>query len=246
MSSTQALDQWPSGVQEQDRPEYAELVPEESDWQAAWEGKPGQPDPRIGRPSRIGTLLALMVGVLGVAAVWPVVAIGLVILGSWCARFADRSVTSLVMRRHERGRRRSDVPLAVVASPWHVLVSALATVLALLLPAMVAIASTFSAAWAVVAVFGGDPQPESSLPLVVGGSIGLLLGWWGPGGASLRRGSRSLVRGVAAGRMATDIFVATFLLLGAGLGVWAWLRHGQPDWWPWTLGQLPVISRFFG
>ncbi len=246
VSSTQALDQWPFGAQEQDQPDYAELDPEESDWQAAWEGKPGQPDPRIGRPSRVGTLLALMVGVLGVAAVWPVVAIGLVILGSWCARFADRSVTSLVMRRHEHGRRRSDVPLAVVASPWHVLVSALATILALLLPAMVAIASTFSAAWAVVAVTGGEPHPESSLTLVVGGSIGLLMCWWGPGGASLRRGSRSLVRGMATGALATDIFVATFVLLGVGLGAWAWLRHGQPDWWPWTLGQLPVISRFSG
>jgi hypothetical protein len=186
----------------------------------------------------------MMAGVLGVAAVWPVVALGLVTLWFWGARFADRSVTSLVVRRHEHGRRRSDVPLAVVVSPWHVLISALATVLALLLPALVAIASTFSAAWAVMAVSGGDPRPESSLALVVGGLAGLLMAWWGPGGASLRRGSRSLVRGMAAGRLATDIVVATSLLLGVGLGVWAWLRHGQPDWWPWTLGQFPVISRF--
>jgi hypothetical protein len=187
-----------------------------------------------------------MVGVLGVAAVWPVVAAGLVILWFWCARFADRSVTSLVVRRHERGRRRSDVPLAVVASPWHVLISAVSTVLGLLLPATVAVASTFFVAWVVLVATGGDSRPGSSLSLVVGGSIGLLVGWWGPGGASLRRGSRSLVRGVAAGRLATDIVVATLLLLGAGLGLWAWLRHGQPDWWPWAPGQFPVISRLTG
>ena len=243
-TSTQPLDQRPTRTQEQEPPEYAEPDPGDSDWQAEWEGGPGQPDPRIGRSSRVGTLLALMVGVLGVAAVWPAVAAGLVALWCWCARFADRSVTSLVVRRHEHGRRRSDVPLAVVASPWHIIISAVATLLALLLPAIVAIASTFFAAWAVVAVTGGDPQPDSSLAVVVGGSVGLLMAWWGPGGAALRRGSRSLVRGVAGDGLATDIFVVTSLLLGAGLGVWAWLRHGQPDWWPWALGQLPGISRF--
>ena len=183
-----------------------------------------------------------MVGVLGVVAVWPIVAAGLIVVLSWSARLADRSVTALVLRRHERGRRRRDVPLVVLASPWHLIVAAVATVIALLLPATVAIASTFSAALAIVALSGGDPQPDRSLPLVVGGLLGLMMSWWGPGGASLRRGSRSLVRGVAPGTVATNIVVTTFLLLGAGLGVWAWLRLGQPDWWPWASGQFPGIS----
>jgi CDP-diglyceride synthetase len=122
--------------------------------------------------------------------------------------------------------------VAVVFSPWHVVIAASATVIALLLPAVIAIASTFSAALALVPWSGGNPEPGRSLPLVVGGFIGLLMAWWGPGGASLRRGSRSLVRGVAPGKTATDLVVAAFLLLGAGLGVWAWLRHGQPDLWP--------------
>jgi len=217
---------------------------QEPDWDPAWGVGPGQPDPRIGRSSRVGTLLALGVGVLGVAAVWPVVAVGLIILWSWSARLADRSVTSLVVRRHERGRRRWDVPLAVLAGPWHVVVSAAATLIAMLLPATVAIASTFSAALALVAVSGGAPQPDRSLPLAVGCLLGLTMSWWGPGGASLRRGSRSLVRGLAPGRVVADIVVATFLLLGAGLGVWAWLRLGQPDWWPWVSGQFPGSSLF--
>jgi serine/threonine protein kinase len=245
--STQALDQGFGPAGEQDRREDGEPDPsQESDWQAAWEGGPGQPDPRIGRPTRIWTLLALMVGVLGVAAIWPVVAIALIVLWFWSARFADRSVTSLVVRRHERGRRRRDVPLAVVASPWHVIISAVATVIALLLPAIVATASTFSAALAIGAVSGGAPQPDSSLTLVVGGCTGLLIGWWGPGGASLRRGSRSLVRGVVPGTVATRLVVAMFVILGAGLGVWAWMHHGQTDWWPWVSGHFPLISRFSG
>lgn len=214
---------------------------QEQDWQGAPEGGPGQPDPRIGRPFRVGTLLALMVGLLGVAAVWPVVAVGLIILWSWCARFADRSVTSLVQRRYERGWRRRDVPVAVLVSPWHVVIAASATVIALLLPAIIAIASTFSAALAVVPWFVGDPQPGRSLPLVVGGFIGLLMAWWGPGSASLRRGSRSLVRGMAPGRTTTGIVVTVFFLMGAGLGTWAWLRHGQPDLWPWPRHGMPNL-----
>jgi hypothetical protein len=181
---------------------------------------------------------------LGIAAVWPVVAVGLIVLWFWCARFADRSVTSLVVRRHENGRRRRDVPLAVVASPWHVISSAVATLIALLLPATVAIASTFSAALAIASIAGGNPEPARALPLVAGGFLGLRMGWWGPGGASLRRGSRSLVRGVAHGGAGTKIVVGALLLLGAGLGVLAWQRLGLPDVWPWVSGQFPVTWPF--
>jgi len=213
--------------------------------EAAREGGPGQPDPRVGRPSRDGTLLALLVGVLGVAAIWPLVAIGLVTAWSWCARFADRSITSLVLRRHERGRRRSDVPLAILASPWHAVLSAMSMVLALLLPAVVAIGSTFSIALAAALVAGGDPAPDRPLPLVAGGFLGLLMGWWGPGGASLQRGSRSLVRAVAPGNGATAFVVASFPLMGVGFAAWAWWQHGQPDWWPWSLEHLSVIRGLF-
>jgi len=244
-SATQSLDPWPfvteRGVLSADEEPEDE---QETDGQAAWEGEPNQPDPRIGRPSRIGTLLALMVGGLAVAAAWPVVAVGLVVIWFWCARFADRSVTSLVLRRHDRGRRRMDVPLAVIVSPWHVLSSAVATVIALVLPAAIAVASAFSAALAIAAIFGGDPHPARSLPLVVAGFLGLLTGWWGPGGASLRRGSRSLVRGLAPGGAVTQIAVLVVLLGAAGFGVLAWQRSGQPDVWPLVPAQFPVIWPF--
>jgi len=222
---------------------------QETSWPVEWladpETGPRQPDPRIGRPARVGTLLVLMAAVLGVAAVWPLVAIGLIVLWSWCARFADRSLTSVVLRRYESGRRRRDVPLAVILSPWHVAVAASATVIGLALPAILAVASTFSAALALEPWSGGDPQPARSLPLVVGGFIGLLMAWWGPGGASLRRGSRSLVRGLVPGQTMTAIVVGALFLLGAGLGVWAWLRHGQPDLSPWPRGARPDVWAWF-
>jgi len=234
------VDRLPDPAYESDR--VADLA-YQPDAEQAWQGGSGQPDPRSGGAPRVWTLLALLVGVLGVAAVWPLVAIGVVAAWSWGARFTDRSITSVVMRRQEHGRRRRDVPLAIVASPWHGVVSALAMVLTMLIPAVVAIGSTFFIALAVATVAGGEPAPASSLPLVAGGLLGLLMSWWGVGGASLRRGSRSLVRAVAPGRATTDFVVATLVLMGAGLAAWAWVRHGQLDWWPWSSGRFPVIPR---
>ncbi len=142
-------------------------------------------------------------------------------------------MTSLVLRRHTRGRRRSDVPLAVVASPWHLLVGALATLAGLVLPLLVGISGVFSAALATVALTGGSPEPNAAAPLAVGALLALLVAWWGPGGSALRRGTRSVVRGVAPGR-GSHVVVAGALLVAAGLGTWSYARHGTPVWWPWN------------
>ena len=198
------------------------------------EPKGGQSEGRVTQPARVGTLLALMVGILGVASIWPVVAILLIVIWSWSARFADRSNTWLLVRRHNRGPRRSDIPLAVVVSPWHVVVAALLTLITLTIPAVVSVGSTLTTALVSAAVAGGDPRADRSLPLVVGGLLGLLMCWWGPGGARLQRGSRALLRAVAPGKGATGFLVATLVLIGAGLGAWAWMRSGQPDLWPWS------------
>ena len=213
---------------------------EEPDWEAARHGGPGQPDPRIGRSPRSGTLLAITTALVGLAAVWPIVAAAVLVLLCWAARFTDRSVTSMVVRRYANGHRRSDVPMAVAASPWHLVSSAVGTLVALLLPAVVAVASTFSAALVVVSVAGGSPRPAASAPLAAGALMGVLTAWWGPGGASLRRGARSLVRGTVRGRSASEVVVTGLLLAAAGLGIWAWLRAGVPSWWPGTPSRAAV------
>lgn len=223
-------------------PDTGELVPwdedyepegdEVSDWQAAWEGGPGEPDPRIGRPTRTGTLLALLVALVAAVATFPVVAVTLALLLSWAARTTDRSVTSLVLRRYNKGRRRSDVPFAVVASPWHLVIGALATVVSALLPAVVGLCAVFSAALATVAVTGGTPEPNSAPHLAVGGLVAALMAWWGPGGSGLRRGTRSLVRGVVPGARATQVAVGILLLLALALAGLALQETGSPDWWP--------------
>jgi serine/threonine protein kinase len=232
-------DPWPG---QSDRPVTPDPDGEAPDRDGARDDGPGQPDPRIGRSARSGTLLAITTALVGLAAVWPVVAAAVFVLLCWVARFTDRSVTSLVVRRYANGHRRSDVPVAVAASPWHLLSSAIATVVALLLPAAVTIATTFSVALAVVSVTGGSPHPGTSAPLAAGALLGCLTAWWGPGGASLRRGARSLVRGALRGGPTSEIVVTALVLLAAGLAVWAWLRGGMPDWWPGTAAQLPFAS----
>ena len=205
-----------------------------SDWQAAWEADPQEPDPRIGRPQRSGTLLALLLAVAAAIATVPVVGVVLFVLWCWVARTAERSVTSLVLRRHHRGGpRRSDVPMAVAASPWHVVVGALGALGGLLLPLVVGVSAVFSTALAWVGVAGGSPEPNSALPLAVGGLLGVLVAWWGPGGAALRRGTRSVVRGLAPGARGAQVAVVTGLLVAAGLALWSYRGGGAPTWWPW-------------
>lgn len=205
---------------------------EESDWQAAWESDPGQPDPRIGRPMRTGTLAALLAATTAAAALWPGLVVIAAILWCWVARFSDRSVTSLVVRRFDRGHRRSDVPVAVVLSPWHVLTSAVSTVAGIVLPGVVAVSAAFCATLAITSVSSVGAVRATPASLAIGLLAGALVAWWGPGGASLRRGSRSVVRGVVGGELLTQIAVGALVAITIGLAVTAFLRGGALVWWP--------------
>lgn len=138
-------------------------------------------------------------------------------------------MTGLVLRRYDRGRRPSDLPWAVVTSPWHVLVGAVATAVAMLLPAAVAVAGVFSAALLLSGATGSELDPGTPLTLVVGGGLAVAVMWWGPGGASLRRGSRSIVRRlvpmglaaqVVAGMLAAGGMVLALMALNAGTSTW--------------------------
>lgn len=212
---------------------WGEPAPDdESDWQAAWESDPGQPDPRIGRPMRTGTLAALVAATTAAAALWPGVAVIAVILWCWVARFSDRSVTSLVVRRFDRGHRRSDVPVAVVLSPWHVLTSAVSTVAGLVLPGVVAVSAAFCATLAITSVTSIGATRATPASLAIGLLAGTLVAWWGPGGASLRRGSRSVVRGVVRAEILTQIVVGVLVAIAIGLVITAFLRGSALAWWP--------------
>ena len=218
---------------------------EVSTWDEEWSVEPGQTDPRIGRPDRSGTLLAGVALTGALAANAPMAALLLALVWAWVARFADKAMTSLLLRRHEFGHRRRDVPLSIALSPVHVVTAALAAVLGGLLPVLVGVAMVFCVALALAAATGGAPTPVHPLGLGVGAVASLLMAWWGPGGASLRRGSRSMVRGVVRAGMITDVVVGMLVAASLALAVWAFVRGGAVLWWPLSsapgfLGPLPT------
>ena len=192
----------------------------------------GAPDPRIGRPDRTGTLLVAALFVIALAAAAPVVALLIVAGWSVLARTADRSMTAMVLRRFEHGWRRSDVPVTVALGPWHLLTGALAAAVGLVLPVLVGVAGVFCVALAMSAVTASSPNPDQPVALAGGMALGLLMAWWGPGGASLRRGSRSLVRGVVRPGLVTSVVGAVLVVGGLVALVWSVLHGGHPAWGP--------------
>ncbi|MFC7491168.1 MULTISPECIES: serine/threonine-protein kinase [unclassified Knoellia] len=214
-----------------EHPAYPPPEPGQNDWDAAREGQP-QIDPRIGRPSRSGTVAALLAVLVATAATAPMVAALGLLLWIVLARTADRSVTSLILRRHDKGRRRSDIPVAVVAGPWHLLLGVVGSVFGAVMPALIAASGVFCAALALVAVQGsGSPQPDAPGPLAFGGLLAGLMAWWGPGGAGLRRGTRSLVRGASPGPSAARVLVLLLLVAAVAVAA-AGVVTGEPTWWP--------------
>ncbi|MDQ2757809.1 MAG: hypothetical protein M3Y71_14835, partial [Actinomycetota bacterium] len=70
--------------------------------------------------------------------------------------------------------------------------------------------------------------------LAAGFLVGALVAWWGPGGASLRRGSRSVVRTLVPAGVGTDLVVGGLLAGAVVLGGLAFLHPGLVSWWPWS------------
>jgi hypothetical protein len=105
---------------------------------------------------------------------------------------------------------------------------------AILLPAVLGVATAFSAGLLVTAPDGG--ASPTSLPAIGAGAlVALLTSWWGPGGSTLRRGSRMVVRG-AVPQSAAAFVVLVLLAVGAAAALVA-LQAGEPMWWP--LQQAP-------
>lgn len=205
--------------------------------QATLHGDPSQ-DPRLflsRRSQLLGGVLALLVAL---ASVWPVIAIMVAVSWAWLARTTDRAVTARVIRRHEfGGARRSDTPVAIISSPLHLLQAALSTLLAIIAPLLVAAATALLVAGISTVLGPREFAPDSAIPVALGALAGVATAWWGFGGVSLRRGSRSLARAMTPGRgSATELVTSVLFVAAVALAVWMGLRHGVTDWTPFTRG----------
>ena len=79
----------------------------------------------------------------------------------------------------------------------------------------------------------GPPRgPSSASALFAAAWLGMMVGWWGPGGGPLRRGSRVMLRALAPGRVGAVAAVVVLLVAAAGLGLVSQSSGFSPAWWP--------------
>lgn len=187
------------------------------------------------RHARRGTLVAGLVLLAALTAALPVVAVCLAVVGTVLARTVDATNGALLRRRYDRGARRADTALALASSPWHLLLQALLSIP--LLPAIFAVLTVLLARYG-VGLEG--PTAFGALPLAGAAVVGALTAWWGPGGASLRRGSRTVARAVTPGMNGGLVGALLLLSLAGGavvlLMAWGWV----PDWTPLTAPPEPL------
>lgn len=237
---------WGSGAWEDPNPQPQPVAPapQPSDGRRPWPGvapglsdRPG--DPRIGKPQRSDVLASLLLALVALTAALPWVGVAVVLLWSLVARTVDKSMTATVRRRYRRGYRRSDTPVAVASSPLHLLGALLATITTALLPLLVGAAGLLATAVALASTGGHEVRLDDPAPIAVGALLAIVIGWWGPGGPSLRRGSRSMVRGVTT--PTPFRVVAVLALLAVGLIVLGGLVLGSLDvsWWPMLESPVP-------
>lgn len=205
------------------------------------------PEPAPSRPvkprstgPRTGTMLALLVVLSALAARFPAAAVLLLIVLLLIARTVDRTGTSLLRRRQTRGRSKSDGMVAAAASPVHLATAALITAPCLILPAIVGGSVAAMVGAGAAADRGLDWQPLTGTAIAAGCFAGLLAAWWGPGGSSVRRGARTIVRATLRPPWLTAIVVLGLLGL-ATLCLVSVANGTAVSWAPLDLPERPDL-----
>jgi len=180
-------------------------------------------------PGAVGRVLTLALAALAVlATVVPGLVFVLSVLWAILARVADRTLTGLLRRRHEYGPRSGDVSMAVLALPWRVVAALPKALLGAVLPMALAVSTAFVVG---SAISPQSPRPAAAPSLALATVAAWVTAWWGPGGATLRRGTRGITRqAVRRPRVRSGVTVGlAFLLLSGALVA---TRHPAPDWGP--------------
>lgn len=189
-----------------------------------------------GARRRTGVVLAGMVLLAALTLVAPVAALCVGVVWSWLARTVERAAVGLSLRRGEYGVRRGDVAGAVLRSPAYAVGAALGSIFGAILPA---IAGSFALAGAIslqgVQVVPGSPaDPSAAPPLLLAAAAALLVAWWGPGGSTLRRGTRVVARTASPGRYGPMVVIGVLLVAAAVIGLVSQSSGFEPTWAPLT------------
>jgi len=187
---------------------------------------------------RWGTLLALALLVLLAGSLYPGITLLVVGVLVVVERTAGSAVEAMHTRRERAGVRRSDRAVAVAATPWHLLRSAVGLVPSIVVAASVVVIVVGvlwwlldSGTWALEGAASGQVPEGVPASLVVGGLVllGTLLVWFGPLSGMTRTGARRVLAVVAPGRRGA--LVAVLLLLVAAIVLVVQLRDGHAIVW---------------
>lgn len=198
-------------------------------------GEQPEARPRTGPRLRHGVqlpLVALLAALAGLAMCYPVIAVLIAAAWSVVARTVDSAAMAIAAGAAERGSRRSDVPLAVLGSPVRAIPAILTTVMVVIVSGVVAAGAAVGAAALLTGSTGYRMSLESEPVLAIGLATGVLVGWWGPAGSSLRRGSRRTMRALTLGRPGALVVTVALLLVGAYFAVRSQASGVTPDWFP--------------
>lgn len=202
---------------------------------------------RPSRRRRTGTVLALGLPLVVLAATRPIVAFGVLVAAVVLCRIVATSADSLHDRRERKGVRRSDGLLSAVLLPWHAVAGAIGAVPAVLVGACVGVLGVVVGYW----IFGdgrlilvplSDVDSRSvggrNAPIVfcavlaVSMLLATLATWFGPAGRTAREGAR-IITGTLTPGLIGAAAVVVLCLVGAWL-LAAPLLEEPPvvRWWP--------------
>ncbi|MEV6411051.1 serine/threonine-protein kinase [Kribbella sp. NPDC051718] len=186
-------------------------------------------------------VVGFMVALGGLIAYTPGFGVLVAALLIALARTVDRGSTAIMRRRQVRGGRgKSDGLVAVAASPMHLLAAALITVFCLILPVIMGFIVGGIVTVGAANTHGLDWVPLSAVGFGAGGIAGLFTAWWGPGGTSLRRGTKITLR--KAFRPAWLSLLIAAILIGAAALTFKDAAAGNGASWarqPITAPELP-------
>ncbi|MBW3083829.1 Serine/threonine-protein kinase PknD [Austwickia sp. TVS 96-490-7B] len=205
----------------------------------------GQPSTVLDRGGRALTTLSLGVFLACLTLMAPVYALFFGVFWSWLTRTVDRVMTGHYLRRSSYGAGQHDIIGTVLRSPMNIILAATGTVLSAFFPLLVGyLGILLGVVGQDFGVIPGSPlNPSAPVPLFMGGVSTLIMAWWGPGGSSVRRGTRMTVRALTPPPLGPVLMTLLFLVAAAVVGlisqstghlpVWGWLG---PDPFSWVRG----------